>query len=92
MLRESVQVDQRSRDFLMLQPRPRFCVVARRNGRENQPGNTLTDVSRDNATDGAETGYSNADFYHSGSPLRACLRCGCMGSKLDALLAGLHLF
>jgi hypothetical protein len=49
-------------------------------------------VSRDNATDGAETGYSNADFCHSGPPLRACLRCGCIGSKLDALFVELHLF
>jgi hypothetical protein len=54
----------------MLQPSVRFGVIARRNGRQRQPGNTFADVSRYNATDGTETGHSNADFYHLGSPSR----------------------
>jgi hypothetical protein len=92
MLRERVQLDQWSRDCLMLQPGVRFCVIARRHGRQRQPGNTFADVSCNHATNGAETGYSNADFCHSGSSLRVCLRRCHRASKLDALLLGLHLF
>jgi hypothetical protein len=68
MLRERVQRDERSRDFLMFKPSVRFCLIARRNGREGQPRNAFADVSRNDAADGAETGYSNADYCHCGPP------------------------